>query len=175
MRNRGSGSTGTTIPLSGAWGSRKRWRAWPCSWPPTSRRTSQVRSWWWMVATWPDSPAVTDNPAGPNLTGRVALVTGGNRGIGRAAALGLARAGADVAIAARDAAAGAEVSRDIKALRRHFEFLRCDVRSPEEVEATTTAVVERFGGLDILVTSAGVAPPETPAEDTSEYEWARIL
>jgi NAD(P)-dependent dehydrogenase (short-subunit alcohol dehydrogenase family) len=80
-----------------------------------------------------------------------------------------------VAIAARDAAAGADACRDIKALRRDVEFLRCDVCSPEEVEATTASVVERFGGLDILVTSAGVAPPETPAEDTSEYEWARIL
>jgi 2-deoxy-D-gluconate 3-dehydrogenase len=105
----------------------------------------------------------------------VALITGGNRGIGRAVALGLARAGANVAIAARDAAAGADACREIGALCRQVEFLRCDVRSPAQVEATTSTVVERFGGLDILVTSAGVASEEIPAENTPEEEWARIL
>jgi NAD(P)-dependent dehydrogenase (short-subunit alcohol dehydrogenase family) len=110
-----------------------------------------------------------------NLEGRVALVTGGNRGIGRAVAVGLADAGADVGIAARDDAAGVDVTRKIAALGRRAEFFRCDVRSPEDVEATVTAVEERFGGIDILVTSAGVAPPETRAEDTSDREWSRIL
>lgn len=114
-------------------------------------------------------------PALGSLDGRVVLVTGGNRGIGRAVALGLARAGADVAIAARDASAAADVCRDVRALRRRAEFLQCDVRSADEVEATAVGTVERLGGIDILVTSAGVAPPETPAEDTTDEDWARIL
>ena len=142
---------------------------------------SQVKLWWWTVATWPgsrppsDGSILPDGPASGDLAGRVALVTGGNRGIGRAAALGLARAGADVAIVARDASAGAEACRHLRALGRRAEFFQCDVRSSPEVEATTAAVVNRFGGLHILVTSAGVAPEETPAENTSDDEWARIL
>jgi 2-dehydro-3-deoxy-D-gluconate 5-dehydrogenase len=133
------------------------------------------------VATWPgsrppfDGPKLPDGPASGSLAGRVALVTGGNRGIGRAAALGLAGAGADMAIAARDASAGSDACRHVRALGRRAEFFPCDVRSAEQVESTTAAVVDRFGGLDILVTSAGVASEETAAEDTSDEEWARIL
>jgi NAD(P)-dependent dehydrogenase (short-subunit alcohol dehydrogenase family) len=133
------------------------------------------------VATWPgsgrppDNPILPDGPASGGLAGRVALVTGGNRGIGRAAAIGLAGAGADVAIAARDASVGTAACRHVRALGRRGEFFRCDVRSSKEVEATTAMVVERFGGLDILVTSAGVAPEETRAESTSDEEWARIV
>lgn len=114
-------------------------------------------------------------PDDENLLGRVALVTGGNRGIGRAAGLGLARARADVAVVARDAVAGEAVAEEIRAVGRRAEFLVCDVRVPEEVEETAAAVMNRFGRIDILVTSAGIAPKETPSEETSQEEWTRVL
>jgi len=106
---------------------------------------------------------------------RVALVTGGNRGIGRAIALALGRAGADIAILARDSAAGAEVCAEVKALGRRAAFIRGDVQVPDEVENATAAVAGQFGGIDILVNSAGVAPDETPAEDTLREAWSQIL
>ncbi len=110
-----------------------------------------------------------------NLQGRVALVTGANRGIGRAAALGLARARADVALVARNAVAGDAVVEEIRAVGRRAEFLRCDVRVPDEVEETAAAVMNQFGRIDILVTSAGIAPKEIPSEETSQEEWTRVL
>lgn len=80
-----------------------------------------------------------------------------------------------MAVAARDASAGADVCRQVAALGRRGEFLRCDVRLLEQVEAVTAAVVERFGGIDVLVTSAGIASEETPAEAMADEEWSRVL
>jgi NAD(P)-dependent dehydrogenase (short-subunit alcohol dehydrogenase family) len=113
--------------------------------------------------------------AGEPLHGRTCLVTGGNRGIGRAAALTLARAGADVAILARDEAAGSAVCEEVKAVGRRTMFLGCDVRLPQEVETAVATVAREFGRLDILVTSAGIAPEETPAEETPTEQWTRIV
>jgi NAD(P)-dependent dehydrogenase (short-subunit alcohol dehydrogenase family) len=110
-----------------------------------------------------------------NLRGRVALVTGGNRGIGRAAALGLAGARADVALVARDTVAGGTVVAEIRALGQQAEFLRCDVRVSDEVEETVAAVMDKFGRIDILVTSAGIAPKDIPSEETSREEWTHVL
>ncbi|HEX9245226.1 MAG TPA: SDR family NAD(P)-dependent oxidoreductase [bacterium] len=109
------------------------------------------------------------------LQGRTCLVTGGNRGIGRAAALTLARAGADVAILARNEAAGSAVCEEVRAAGRRTVFLGCDVRLPQEVETAVATVAREFGRLDILVTSAGIAPEETPAEETAAEQWARIV
>jgi 3-oxoacyl-[acyl-carrier protein] reductase len=95
----------------------------------------------------------TNDAATVDLTGRVALVTGGSRGIGRAIAQALADAGARVALCARNKAdaeaAAAEIGHDCLGLG-------CDVRDLEQVSATVARVAERFGGLDILVNNAGV-------------------
>ena len=109
------------------------------------------------------------------LQGRTCLVTGGNRGIGRAAALTLARAGADVAILARNEAVGSAVCEEVRAAGRRTMFLGCDVRLPQEVETAVATVAREFGRLDILVTSAGIAPEETRAEETPAEQWARIV
>ena len=92
-----------------------------------------------------------------NLAGKVGLVTGGSRGIGRAIAIALAKAGADVAIAyvANDAAAAQTVA-EITALGRNAMVLKADVRDPHAVKALIADVVKRFSRLDILVNNAGV-------------------
>jgi NAD(P)-dependent dehydrogenase (short-subunit alcohol dehydrogenase family) len=110
-----------------------------------------------------------------SLAGQICLVTGGNRGIGAAVALALARAGADVAILARDAAAGAAVCEKVRSAGRRTMFLECDVRRPQDVEHAVAAIASEFGRLDILVTSAGIAPEETPAEDTPADQWDSVL
>lgn len=91
------------------------------------------------------------------LQGKVALVTGASRGIGRAIALCLAEAGADVAVnyAGSEAAAG-EVVAAIEAMGRKAIKLRANVGSAGEVEQMVAAVLETFGRLDILVNNAGI-------------------
>jgi 3-oxoacyl-[acyl-carrier protein] reductase len=95
------------------------------------------------------------------LAGQVALVTGGNRGIGRAAALLLARAGADVALTFHTRADQAEAAaREIQALGRRTYVGGGDLADPDVVDRLLAGVRREFGGLDIFVANAGVWPPE---------------
>lgn len=87
------------------------------------------------------------------LHGRVALITGGNGGLGRAIALGLRAAGAQVAVTGRNAAKNAAMQAE---LGETGVVLALDVRDEPAVAQTVTAVVERFGSLDILVNNAGL-------------------
>ncbi|MDE2396525.1 MAG: SDR family oxidoreductase [Burkholderiales bacterium] len=90
------------------------------------------------------------------LDGRVALVTGGGRGIGAAIAQVFARAGAKVLIANRTAEAGAAVAQGIAAEGFEADSMACDVGRREECEAAVARAVERFGALDIVVHNAAV-------------------
>lgn len=88
---------------------------------------------------------------------RVALVTGGNRGIGRGIALELAAAGCDIVLAARDPDALAKVAAEISALGVYAHTHAADLRQPEAPAALAAAAEQRFGRLDILVNNAGAA------------------
>ena len=89
------------------------------------------------------------------LAGKVAIVTGGTRGIGRAIALSLARAGAEVAITARNEQNLAHATAQLKQHGSVAGYV-CDVRDYAQVKSTFARVTEGFGGLDILVNNAGV-------------------
>src|SRR3990172_11134627 len=102
-----------------------------------------------------------------DLEGRVALVTGASRGLGRAIGLALANAGADVALGLHDARAGGGVADEVESLGRQAFPVQMDVLDLDEIRAAVDAVVARFGRLDILVNNAGVGP-EDPAEDVRE-------
>ena len=91
-----------------------------------------------------------------NLQGRIALVTGASQGIGRACALELARAGATVALAARNEAKLAEVAAEIAAFGGQSAAFALDVASEESIKAGAKAVLERFGKVEILVNNAGI-------------------
>jgi NAD(P)-dependent dehydrogenase (short-subunit alcohol dehydrogenase family) len=111
-----------------------------------------------------------------DLDGRVALVTGGNRGIGRAIALALADGGADVAVVyRRDEDAAAATVKEIEALGRRARAYAADVGSPAEVEAAVAAVVADFGFVDILVNNAGVASRGRAVAETDADEVERLL
>ncbi|MCX7682217.1 MAG: SDR family oxidoreductase [Anaerolineae bacterium] len=90
-----------------------------------------------------------------DLTGRIALVTGASSGIGRATAVALARAGADVALAARREPLLEEVAEDIRALGRGALVIPTDVTSPSAVSQLIARVLAHWGRLDILVACAG--------------------
>ncbi|HSL01839.1 MAG TPA: 3-oxoacyl-[acyl-carrier-protein] reductase [Rubrobacteraceae bacterium] len=89
--------------------------------------------------------------------GRVAVVTGGGRGIGRAIAVRLAREGADIAVSYRaNDAAAEETAGEVREAGRKCELIKGDVSSPADVEALFKGVAEAFGRLDVLVNNAGI-------------------
>ena len=132
-----------------------------------------------------------------DLSGRVALVTGGSRGLGRADALTLARAGADVVIAdiqvesdegdvsewgplAQVAKAQGIVyteatAREIQELGRRSAAIKCDVTDRAQVDATVARVVDEFGSLDILVNNAGTLDHAAQFHHQSPELWERDL
>jgi NAD(P)-dependent dehydrogenase (short-subunit alcohol dehydrogenase family) len=107
------------------------------------------------------------------LANKVAIVTGGGAGIGKAIALRLARAGADIVIADIDLAVAVETARQIERLGRRAEVVRTDVTRKDEIEALVAQALE-VGRIDILVNNAGVENI-TPLFEIDETEWDRIL
>jgi NAD(P)-dependent dehydrogenase (short-subunit alcohol dehydrogenase family) len=105
-----------------------------------------------------------------DLQGRVALVTGAARGLGRAISAALAHAGADVALGLRDVSGGGEVARQVEAFGRRAFAVQMDVRHTAEVSRAVAETVGHFGRLDILVNNAGVGP-ENPAEQVREEDF----
>jgi 3-hydroxybutyrate dehydrogenase len=109
-----------------------------------------------------------------DLQGRRALVTGGGRGIGRATALFLARAGADVAVAARTRKDVEAVAQELRALGVRAAAITADVAKVEDVRAMFASARGALGGLDILVSGAGIAP-SAPLVKTPDETWREVL
>jgi NAD(P)-dependent dehydrogenase (short-subunit alcohol dehydrogenase family) len=109
-----------------------------------------------------------------DLGGQAALVTASARGLGRAIALALAHAGADVALGLRDIHAHGGLPDEIAALGRRALPLQMDVTSLEQIQRAVDDTVAHFGRLDILVNNAGVAP-ENPAERVREEDFDLTL
>ncbi len=109
-----------------------------------------------------------------DLTGRKALVTGASRGIGQQIAVALARAGADVAVTARDAASLSTAVEAISGLGRKAIPLALDVRDVAQVHAAVAGAAGRLGGLSILVNNAGVEEVK-PSLEVTEAIWDNIL
>ena len=109
-----------------------------------------------------------------NLSGRVAVVTGGNGGIGLAMAEGLASAGADIVIAARDSKKGAKALTILQGFDVRSMFIQVDVRDPSSISDLVESVVRELGGLHILVNNAGTNDRKQPEEYALE-EWQTII
>ncbi|MBR0643687.1 SDR family NAD(P)-dependent oxidoreductase [Plastoroseomonas hellenica] len=109
-----------------------------------------------------------------DLSGRVALVTGGNGGIGLGMARGLAKAGAAVMIAGRDAAKNEAALAELRALGAEAEAVIADLTDPEAVKAMVAETVKMLGGLDILVNNAGTNIRRRP-EDYRLEDWHTVL
>jgi NAD(P)-dependent dehydrogenase (short-subunit alcohol dehydrogenase family) len=108
------------------------------------------------------------------LKGRVAVVTGGARGIGKTCARGLAEMGADLALVDSHEENLAKAAEDLAAAGTRVVPYLCDVTDPAAVRRTTGDALRDLGHLDILVTSAGIAL-WAKAEEMSEEEWDRVL
>lgn len=110
-----------------------------------------------------------------SLDGKVALVTGGSRGIGKATALGFAEAGADVVVASRKLPDLEQVAGEIRKLGRKSLAVAAHAGRLEEQNKLVSRVVEEFGRIDILVNNAGTSPALSPILDLEERLWDTVL
>ncbi len=109
-----------------------------------------------------------------SLAGKVTLVTGASRGIGRACALACAAAGSDIVLGVRDLAASKELIAELQDIGRQILPVRLDISSRTEIEAAVQAAVETFGRIDVLINNVGVAPGDL-AEVVDESALDEIL
>jgi NAD(P)-dependent dehydrogenase (short-subunit alcohol dehydrogenase family) len=108
------------------------------------------------------------------LEGKVALVIGGTRGIGRATALKLGRAGASLVVTGRDESSGADVLRTLRAEGIIAYFVSADVSQPDSGRIAVDATLASFGHLDVAFNNAGIARP-TPFLERTETSWAETM
>jgi len=109
------------------------------------------------------------------LDGKVALITGGSRGIGRATALGFAEAGADVVVASRKLPDLENVAEEIRKLGRKSLPVAAHVARMEDINNLVSKVTNEFGKIDILVNNAGTSPALASSLDVDERLWDSIM
>jgi NAD(P)-dependent dehydrogenase (short-subunit alcohol dehydrogenase family) len=109
-----------------------------------------------------------------DLSGKVAIVTGAGRGMGRYMALDLARYGADMVLCSRTLSELEQVGGEVETLGRKALVVQTDVGQIAEIERMTAMAVERFGRIDILVNNAGMNVPQW-AEEVTEEAWDRVM
>jgi dehydrogenase/reductase SDR family protein 4 len=115
------------------------------------------------------------SPQSFSLSGKVALVTGGSRGIGRAIAVGLAKFGADVAVTSRKLPDLEEAAAEIKGLGRRSIAVATHVGRMDEIKNLVPKVKDELGRIDILVNNAGTNPTMDPAINIEERAWDSIM
>ncbi|USK86673.1 SDR family oxidoreductase [Peribacillus asahii] len=109
-----------------------------------------------------------------DLTGQVAVVTGGGRGLGKQIAEGFAEAGANVVVCSRKEAACMEVSEQLKKMGVESLALKCDITNPEDIENLVAKTLEKFGRIDILVNNSG-ATWGAPVEEMPLSAWQKVI
>ena len=109
-----------------------------------------------------------------DLQGKIAMVTGAARGLGRAIALALAEAGADVALGLREKTNDSGLTAEVAARGRRPLALQMDMSAPEQIRQAIAHTVQHFGRLDILVNNAGIAP-DNLAENYTEEDFDRTV
>jgi NAD(P)-dependent dehydrogenase (short-subunit alcohol dehydrogenase family) len=109
------------------------------------------------------------------LTGRTALVTGGNRGLGKAFTAGLAQAGARVAFASRDADLNAAVTAELADAGHTVHPIAADISDDAQVDRMIAEATDRLGGLDILVNNAGVGYHHKSSFDVTDEQWSHVF
>lgn len=114
-------------------------------------------------------------PETPDFSGRIALITGASRGIGRAVALALAKAGAHVVISARSAGALEELDDEIRAAGGSATILQLDLRKGDRIDAIGPTIYPRWGKLDIFIANAGLLGPLSPLPHVTADAWDLVM
>lgn len=109
-----------------------------------------------------------------DLTGMTAVVTGGNSGIGRAMAVGIAKAGADIAIWSRNAERNAAAVQEVSAYGRKVIALSCDITDEDAVKTAMEQTVDQLGPLGCIVANAGISE-SSPIANMTLHTWHRVL
>ena len=110
-----------------------------------------------------------------SLTRKTAIITGASRGIGKAIALGFARAGADVILVSRNRVALEDVAKEIHSLGVKTLPVAADIGNPEDIQKAVDSALKVFPRIDILVNNAGISPVLKRAEELDLKEWEEIL
>lgn len=118
---------------------------------------------------------MTDRPTDRPLNGRIALVTGATRGIGRALALGLAQAGAQVVATGRTTGALEELDDEIRAIGGQATLIPLNLKDGAAIDRMGGALYERFGRVDILIGNAGVLGELTPLSHAEPKMWDEVM
>lgn len=111
----------------------------------------------------------------PEFSGKVAVITGAGRGIGRATALAFARRGASIVAANRRVADGEKLVAEISAAGGNAHFVATDITQPDQIKRLMDEAMSRFGRLDILFNNAGYQEPRTPVADTPDESFDRVF
>jgi NAD(P)-dependent dehydrogenase (short-subunit alcohol dehydrogenase family) len=109
------------------------------------------------------------------LSGKVAVITGGNQGIGRAIAEAMANAGAALAICARTLESLERAAGEIRGLGVECLALQCDVSDPVSTDAMANAVLDHYGQVDVVVANAGIAGAIRPMHEITYEEWRECI
>jgi NAD(P)-dependent dehydrogenase (short-subunit alcohol dehydrogenase family) len=110
-----------------------------------------------------------------DFTGKVVLVTGGSRGLGRQMSLAFADRGADVIVASRKLPACEEVAKEIEAKGRRALAYACHVGHWDELDGLVAAAYQKFGRIDVLINNAGLSPLYPSLEEISEDLWDKVV
>lgn len=108
------------------------------------------------------------------VTDKVAIVTGGSKGLGKAMAIGLAQAGAKIAVVSRTKKLIEETANEIIAVGGEAIAIPVDVKKEEDIERMTKAVVDKYGSINILINNAGIAPVNRAVDITAD-EWNDVM
>ncbi|AQX06521.1 2-deoxy-D-gluconate 3-dehydrogenase [Elizabethkingia meningoseptica] len=109
-----------------------------------------------------------------DLSGKTALVTGGNKGIGRGMALGLAQAGADIIVVSRSIDADSEIEQEVRKLGRSFHFYKMDAENRDDVYRFLQQLNANHSQIDILINNAGTIMRKPATEHPDEY-WDSVI
>lgn len=110
-----------------------------------------------------------------DLRGKVSIITGGSRGIGKAIALAFGEAGAKVGVTARNVNLLKEVVKEIQATGGDAFYVKCDLTRDNDIYSLIEKIIERYGRIDILVNNAGIGPWVKKSEDVTKEMWEEVI